>query len=210
MIRPEGLAGVAFGEASDGDGRSDPVVRTDISAALGISDEWAVVRQVHGADVAVADVPGGLGDADGIVTTTSGLPIAIGIADCLPVVLQGDGGVGIAHAGWRGAAAGVVAAVSQAMDRMGAPARRAAIGPGIGPCCFEVGSEVAERFPGSVRTTTWGTTSVDLVDAVRSQLGDVDDVWVHGGCTHHEDVFHSFRRDGSPQRQVAVAWVPSV
>lgn len=205
MIRAGGLSAV-FGEARDGDGRSDAEARSAISDQLGIPDKWAMVSQVHGADVVVAEAPGLLGEADGIVTTTQGVPIAVGIADCLPVVLESDGAVGIAHAGWRGAAAGVVSAVRHAMNELGAPAERAAIGPGIGPCCFEVGPEVVARFPSSESSTTWGTSSVDLVSAVKAELDGLE-IWSHDGCTHHDPRFHSFRRDGTAARQVAVAWI---
>jgi copper oxidase (laccase) domain-containing protein len=176
MILPDGHA-AAFGAADDGDARSDESARRRVSEALGISHEWAMVRQVHGAEVIVAAVPGLLGEADGIVTTRPGLPLAIGVADCLPVVLSGPGGVGIAHA----------------------------IGPGIGPCCFEVGREVAARFPADIATTTWGTRSVDLPGAVTRQLEGLE-VWLSRSCTHHHDDFNSFRRNGTAARQVAVTW----
>jgi hypothetical protein len=206
MIVPDGHP-AAFGAAAEGDGRSDDTARTAISRALDISPEWAIVRQVHGTEVLVADRPGRLGEADGIITTHPGLPLAVATADCLPVVLSGAGGVGIAHAGWRGAAAGVVAAVRTALADAGAPPSRAAIGPGIGPCCFEVGPEVAARFEGHTGTTTWGTTSVDLPGAVSRQLEGLE-VWRSDACTHHDESFHSFRRDGTTLRQVTVTWLP--
>jgi len=205
MIVPDGHP-AAFGTAADGDGRSDDAARSAISASLGIPTDWGIVRQVHGSDVAVADTPGHLGEADGIITTRSGLPLAVATADCLPVVLSGPRGVGIAHAGWRGAAAGVVGAVRAALTAAGAPPSRAAVGPGIGPCCFEVGPEVAGRFPGRTGTTTWGTASVDLPGAVTDELDGLE-VWQSGACTHHDDAFHSFRRDGTALRQVAVTWL---
>lgn len=205
MIVPDGHP-AAFGAAVDGDGRSDPSARNAISAALGIPSEWAVVRQVHGSEVVVADRPGHLGEADGIVTTRPGLPLAVATADCLPVVLWGPNGVGIAHAGWRGAAAGVVGAVRRALVDAGAAPTHAAVGPGIGPCCFEVGPEVAQRFPAHTATTSWGTRSVDLPGSVATELDGLE-VWRSGACTHHEEEFHSFRRDGTPLRQVAVTWL---
>jgi copper oxidase (laccase) domain-containing protein len=136
------------------------------------------------------------------------LPLTVAVADCVPVIIEGTGAVGIAHAGWRGAAAGVVAATVAALDKLKAAPLRAAVGPGIGPCCFEVGSEVAERFPGHVGSTTWGTTSVDLVGVVRAQLGEIP-LWVSTECTYCGSGNHSYRRDRTKQRQVAVAWIPS-
>lgn len=64
--------------------------------------DWAMVHQVHGAGVVVADRAGRLGDGDALVTTTPGLPIAVRVADCAPIVLLADGVVGVVHAGWRG------------------------------------------------------------------------------------------------------------
>ncbi|HSM01911.1 MAG TPA: polyphenol oxidase family protein [Acidimicrobiia bacterium] len=208
MIRPEGFRGVAFGDASDGDARQDPGARSRISASLGISDRWAWLRQVHGAGVAAVTGPGDGGEADAAFTVVPGLPIAVSTADCLPVMLEGDGAVGVAHAGWRGAAAGVVRAVRRAMENAGVPPSRAAIGPGIGPCCFEVGSEVADRFPGHASETGWGTLSVDLPAAVAADLEGLR-IWMSRDCTRGDDRFHSYRRDGTSARQVAIAWLPA-
>lgn len=207
-LRPAGLRGGAFGSVLDGDGRADGEARLTLSRRLGIPSEWAWVRQVHGIAVAEARAPGMLGDADALFATTPGVTLAVGTADCLPVILEGEDGVGIAHAGWRGAAAGVVGALREAMESAGVEVRRAAIGPGIGPCCFEVGPEVAERFPRHAATTTWGTASVDLAGAVASQLEGVA-VTAAGVCTMTDERFHSHRRDGTAQRQVSVAWLPA-
>ncbi len=206
MIRP--FEGAAFGTALDGDGRRDAEARMAISAGLGIPAEWASLRQVHGGVVMAASEPGLQGEADALVSATPMLPLAVAVADCLPVVLQGQGAAGIAHAGWRGVAAGVVANLVDAMTQLDAPPRRAAIGPGIGPCCFEVGPEVSQRFRGFGDRTTWGTRSVDLVAAVRAQLDGIPTV-VSGGCTYCGEGYHSYRRDGTKERQVAVAWLPS-
>ena len=208
MIRPEGFRGAAFGAAAAGDGRRDSAARAELSEWLGISAEWAFVRQVHGSKVVQADVPGLHGEADALVTTVPILPLTVAVADCVPIVLEGDGAVGIVHAGWRGAAAGVATAAVVAMAGLGAPPLRAAIGPGIGPCCFEVGPEVSERFPGHTRSTGWGTMSVDLVGALQAQLGEIP-TWVSEECTYCGTGHRSFRRDGTKERQVAVAWISS-
>lgn len=206
MIVPEEVSGVAFGTAADGNPRTDDDARRAVSNGLGIPSEWAWVRQVHGDVVAFADTPGILGEADAVFTTDPGLPVAVSVADCLPVALLADGAAGMAHAGWRGAAADVVGSLVAAMTGFGHPPHTAVIGPGIGPCCFEVGDEVAARFPGHVATTTWGTTSVDLPGAVTASLGGVR-VISSGACTHHDDRFHSFRATGTAERQFGVAWI---
>lgn len=207
MIRPPGFRGAAFGDGSDGDGRSEPGSRAAISTSLGIPTDWAWLRQVHGCGVVRVSRSGPQGDADAAFTTQAGLPLAVATADCYPVILEADGAVGIAHSGWRGTVAGVVAALREAMAAAGFDPERAAIGPGIGPCCFEVGAEVAAQFPEHSGLTSWGTLSVDLRDAIRAALAGVD-VWDAGVCTMSDDGYHSYRRDRAIERQVAVAWLP--
>ena len=207
MIQPPGFRGVAFTGARQGDLRNDAAARRDVSARLAIPEAWATVHQVHGGVVLEAEGPGSLGKADSIYTSRSGLPIAAFTADCLAVVLEADRGVGIAHAGWRGVAAGVVDNLRATMEAAGWNLLRSAIGPGIGPCCFEVGPEVAARFPANVSTTTWGTTSVDLAGAVASRLGGLE-VWSAEACTRCSDEFFSHRRDATPARMAGIAWLP--
>lgn len=208
MIRPASLAGAAFGTASDGDPRTESERRATWAETLAIPADWAWLRQVHGVVVHRAIEPGLLGDGDAAFTTENGLPIAVATADCFPVIVESAGAVGVAHAGWRGTAAGVVPALLEAMTDAGVPPVRAAIGPGIGPCCFEVGPEVAERFPEARTRTSWGTESVDLTSVLRRQLAALD-VEVVAPCTMSDEGFHSFRRDRTELRQVAVAWLPS-
>ncbi|MGH3651065.1 MAG: laccase domain-containing protein, partial [Acidimicrobiia bacterium] len=121
-------------------------------------------------------------------------------------VLTADDAVGVAHAGWRGAASGVVARLCREMTASGHPSRRAAIGPGISACCFEVGTEVAERFEGHISTTTWGSTSVDLSAVLSAQVDGLD-TWESGACTHHDQGWFSHRVNGTKQRLAAVGWL---
>ncbi|HEY7563391.1 MAG TPA: polyphenol oxidase family protein [Acidimicrobiia bacterium] len=211
MIRPPFPAAdtgsaAAFTEASDGDMRGDPAARRAVSAVLSIPAAWATLTQVHGKRVVEAHGPGDLGAADAVFTSTPGIPIAILTADCAGVVLFGGDAVGVAHAGWRGAAASVVKELRRAMESAGHSITAAAIGPTIGPCCFEVGPEVATQFPGATKATTWGTASVDLVAAIAEELADIE-CWSQGSCTRHEDGWFSHRRDGTEQRLATVAWV---
>jgi hypothetical protein len=207
MIRPPGFRGVAYSSAGDGDLRNDPEARRQLSADIGIAREWATVRQVHGGLAIEAIGSGVLGEADAVYTIRPGLPAAVFTADCLGVAIEADQGVGIAHAGWRGVVAGVVENLRTAMNAAGRTPLRAAIGPGIGPCCFEVGPEVAERFPANTSTTTWGTASVDLPAAVASRLEGLE-VWQAGTCTRCSEGFFSHRRDGTPARMAAIVWLP--
>lgn len=206
MIFPEGIPGVAFGDAADGDPRRDPATRSAIAAVIAV-DGFAWIDQVHGARVVAAVAPGGAGEADAVYTTIPGLAVTVGTADCFPVALVGGGVVGLAHAGWRGAAAGVVAGLRTAMrDVSGVEPHLAAIGPGIGPCCFEVGAEVAERFPGYLSETTAGSRSVDLRRVLSEQLEGIP-TWVAPQCTKCGDGWNSHRRDRTDRRQVALAWL---
>jgi YfiH family protein len=108
------------------------------------------VRQVHGADVLDADAPaaGGLvGTADALYTRQRGRPLAIFTADCVPLIVADPAGavLGIAHAGWRGTVQGIAGRLVAALvERAGARPERltAAIGPSIGPCCYEVDEPV--------------------------------------------------------------------
>jgi YfiH family protein len=205
MIRPTTIVGAAFGDRHDGDARADSDARARWSSHLGIVPDWATMHQVHGAAVACADGPGPVGDADAIVTDIPGLPIVVATADCLPIVVATDHAVGVIHAGWRGITAGVIPATLAALADGYGPVDRAVIGPHIGPCCYEVGSEVASAV-GFPATTTWGTTSVDLGLAAEAQLAGVPTERVDV-CTHHDAAHASFRRDGTDERQVTVAWL---
>jgi hypothetical protein len=207
MIRPAGFRGAAFGDAGDGNGRDDANKRELISQKLGIPRAWAFVRQVHGGTVLTVDQPGPAGSADGMITDQSGLPLAIATADCLPIIVEGDRSVAILHAGWRGVAAGIVDAGIEAMKELGDTPRRAAIGPSIGPCCYEVGDEVRAAIGDYVSRTTSATPSVDLWSAAAAQLSGLD-VWRSDVCTYTERGLWSYRRDATTERQVAVAWLP--
>jgi copper oxidase (laccase) domain-containing protein len=132
------------------------------------------------------------------------LPLAVFTADCVGVVMIADDAIGVAHAGWRGAAAGVVTALRARFETTGLQVRRAVIGPHIRSCCFEVGPEVAERFPGHVAETTWGTTSIDLAGVIGAQLAGID-VTDFTACTHHEGSWFSHRRDSDPRRLASLA-----
>ncbi len=207
MIRPAGFRGAAFGDAADGNGRDDLDRRSTISEELGIPHTWAFVNQVHGGVVLTVDQPGPAGPADGLITERPGLPLTIATADCMPIIVEGDRSVAILHAGWRGVASGIVDAGIEAMRALGDTPRRAAIGPSIGPCCYEVGEEVAAAIGDQTSRTTSGTPSVDLWSAAAAQLSGID-VWRSDVCTFTEPGLWSYRRDATEERQVSVAWLP--
>lgn len=206
MIRAPGLRGAAFSSLGDGDLRQSLSNRAALSKRLEISPDWATVDQVHQNRVMEAKRSGPLGPADALFSSRPGLPVAVFTADCLAVILEADDGVGIAHGGWRGLSTGVVTELRRAMSKADIEPRRAALGPSIGPCCYEVGAEVADLFPGFVGQTTWGSVSVDLAAAAAAQAAGLELSSV-GECTMHTGSF-SHRRDGSQSRLAALAWIP--
>ncbi|HEY5728388.1 MAG TPA: polyphenol oxidase family protein [Acidimicrobiia bacterium] len=206
MIHPPGLEGARFGEAADGDPRHDPSAAAALHAA-GVPEGVAVPNQVHGSGVLVVTAPGRHGEADALVTTTPGVGVGVATADCVPVVIEGAGFAAVVHAGWRGIVAGVVEATLDRISSLGLTAECAAIGPAIGPCCYEVGPEVAERFPGHPALTTQGGISIDLPGAVADTLGSLV-AWRSDRCTFTDPGLNSYRRDHTERRQVSVAWIP--
>ena len=170
-------------------------------------------KQVHGRNVvACGGDPAELlrVEADGLVAEPgTGHAAAVRVADCVPVLLasRDTGRVSAVHAGWRGVEARIL---EVALAKLGAPGSVvAAIGPCIGPCCFEVGADVAARL-GHVVRREGDKAHVDLRAAVRAQLvlAGVSDASVEDvpGCTKHEaERFHSYRRDGDASgRLIAV------
>lgn len=199
--------GVGFSQRAHGDLRYDLNARQVWADNNDAPTQWATVRQTHGAGVLEVSGPGDAGSADALFTTRRGMGIAVFTADCAGVVLSADDMVGVAHSGWRGALAGVVPALSEAMAVSGGVIATARIGPMIGPCCFEVGEEVAAQFGPYRATTTWGTTSVDLRRFLADQLRGLE-VVVSESCTFHDLANWSHRRAGTPERMAAVAWLP--
>lgn len=155
--------------------------RGRLAAWLDISEDHIVVpRQTHSTEVRfIGSVPvdsGLIEGVDALVTTLKGVAIGVSTADCVPVAIVDDktGVAGVAHAGWRGALGGVVVRMVEEMLRCGADLSglRAFFGPAICCGCFEVGEEVAARFPKEcvVRKPEWSKPHVDLPSFVAGQL----------------------------------------
>jgi YfiH family protein len=191
--------------------------RRRLRNALGLPAEPAWLEQVHGTGVAVlpaaAQAP-----ADAAVTFTRGVVCAVLVADCLPVFLAGRAGdrVGIAHAGWRGLAAGILEATIAALACP--PGELVAwLGPSIGPRAFEVGAEVRDAFTAqdagaaaAFHPGRAGRWLADLPGLARRRLAAAGVTAVSGGdlCTHGDAArFYSFRRDGVTGRLAALAWL---
>jgi len=154
------FAGLNCGFASSDQQEAVALNRARAAAALDLAPgALAGMRQVHSARVAVVDDPAARPEADALVTDRPGIGLGVLTADCQPVLLADAqaGVVGAAHAGWRGALAGVLEATVTAMERLGARSGRivAVIGPTISRPAYEVGPEFHARFldddPGSAR-----------------------------------------------------------
>lgn len=202
-----------------------------LAAAVGFDPSRLYqVHQVHGPELLVAEGdPASLlrQEADALVAEPgSGHAVAVRVADCVPVLLADPrtGRVAAAHAGWRGVVADVLGVAVRHLVQRGADAGEllAALGPCIGPCCFEVGADVGESLARATsssaiarRDEARGKVFVDLRAAVRAQLRElglrdeaIDDVpdRTSAGCTRCDaQRFYSYRRDGdSSGRLIAV------
>ena len=206
------IAVSARGATSESDPSPTATLARHLARALGLA-EIPIVRatQVHGtAGRRVREAPAAqtvldAGSCDILVTTHPGIALVVQTADCVPVVLAGPGAIGIAHAGWRGSAGNAAGAAVAEMSRMGTPLPdlRAWLGPSIGPCCYEVGGEVATQFAGEFARRSCGVRyTLDLRAVNRSQLEAAGvpaiSISTHPTCTRcGGDQFASYRRDGA-------------
>ncbi len=198
------------------DGAAVAENRRRLVAAATLPREPCWLRQVHGNEVADADAPAASNDAS--FTHAEGRVCAILSADCLPVLFASAnaGVIGAAHAGWRGLAAGVLAATVRAMGERPS-ALIAWLGPCIGPHAYEVGPEVRDAVllevpaarPAFVENSR-GRFLADLPLIARLQLQELGVSRVHGGteCTFSQgDRYFSHRRDGQTGRQATLIWL---
>jgi YfiH family protein len=178
---------------------------------------WTTLHQVHGAEVVVVTRPGehAGADADAAVTAVPGCAVAVRTADCAPIILLGTRSVGVVHAGWRGLAAGVVAAAVGAVRGLGDDVVAAHLGPCIRPGCYEFAGperdELIARFGPTVAATTgWGTPALDLPAALALALAEAGVPELHddAGCTACDRRWFSHRARREAGRLATVAWLP--
>lgn len=208
-----------LGRLTDDDATAVRRNRDRLEGALGV--QLGFVHQVHGAELhrltaenaiqASSSGVEGLRRADGLVTDEPGLAPTVLTADCLPIAIVGSSSVAMLHGGWRGLAAGIVAAGVRALREIDPGARlSAAIGPGARPCCYEVGAEVHAAFCDQPEAVHVGR-NLDLPGVARHELeragvADVHDVGLCTMCSE-ETLFFSHRRDrGITGRQAGIAW----
>jgi polyphenol oxidase len=212
-------ASLNLGRRTDDDPAAVERNRTALEAGLGV--RLGFVRQVHGARICELSAataarhaagPDQLPQADGLVSSEPGRAAAVLTADCLPVAIAGERAVVMVHAGWRGLWDGVIAGGVEALRAAGSDGRlTAAIGPGAGPCCYEVSDELHERFADQPQHVHRGR-NLDLKAIARHQLeqagvGEIHDI---GICTICSDpgLLFSHRRDwGVTGRQAGIAWL---
>lgn len=218
-VSDEPYASLNLGYLTEDD--PDAVTANRVKLERELAVRIGFVHQVHGSRVRrlTADDaereraagPGSLTRADGQVSTAPGVAAAALTADCLAVAIAGEGGAGMVHAGWRGLHDGVIAAGVTALRAAGvAGPLAAAIGPGAGACCYEVGVEVHEAFADRPAAVHAGD-NLDLAAIARHDLAaaGVDSVHAIGLCTMCSDpsLFFSHRRDqGVTGRQAGIAW----
>jgi YfiH family protein len=180
--------------------------RTLLADAAGIRPGTiAMGWQVHGTELQHwRSTPGGgdLARVDGHVTARDDLALLVLVADCLPVALAAGGQVAMVHCGWRGLADGIVANAVEAFDEPPV----AAVGPGIGACCYEVGDEVRSRF--DARFARGRMLDLRAVAEDRLRAAGVELVEHADLCTScRADLFFSHRRDaGVTGRQGGLVW----
>jgi YfiH family protein len=218
FTRDGGVSDGVYASLNGGPGSGDAPARVAenrarMAAALGVQPNFLLTAyQTHSADVAIIDrpwQPEGRPRADGIVTRSGGMAIGVTAADCGPLLFADElaGVIGVAHAGWRGAANGIVEATVSAMERCGADRARvvAALGPTIRQPSYEVGPEFVARFkaddPANERffqpSARPQYALFDLPGYIAARLGaagirHVEDL---GHCTYSDAArFFSYRR----------------
>lgn len=201
-----------FTDRTDG----DVAVAAERDAVLGPAGTW--LCQVHGTDVVVVTRPGEHcgAEADGAVTASAGAVLMVRTADCGPVVLTSDHVVGVAHAGWRGLAGGVLERTLEAMMGLGAQPTDivARIGPLIRSRCYEFSPHdldaVARAIGDQVRAVTaWGAPALDTAAAISAVLhrAGIDRVSDAATCTACSPRHFSYRARGEAGRQAALVWL---
>lgn len=184
---------------------------TTVLTGVGVHLPLALPRQVHGTRAVSVVAAGERPEADALAGAMPGLLVGVVTADCVPVLLadQRRRVAAAVHAGWRGAAAGVLeAALEHLRAAFGAtPADlEAVIGPAVGGCCYQVGDEVVEAFrarTGEATAAAWtrraGRHHLDLRSAARCLLAaaGLGSVAILGPCTACGPGYHSYRRDGA-------------
>lgn len=212
MLRAASLAAYPHGFTGrdHGDFRPPAEAPGRLLAILGLPGPYAAAVQVHGNRlVSVPFAAGDAPEADAVLTRVPGSCVAVRVADCVPILLAGPGGVAAVHAGWRGTAADIVRHAVRALGDV--QALRAAIGPSIRGCCYEVGDDVIESISAVAPGRAWlSGRHVDLAEANAAVLAELGvPTEIVGPCTRCSPEYWSHRRDGDGAgRQVGAIGLP--
>ena len=222
FVRSDGrIIDVAWTNTNDGDFHIDSPRRGLAERRAEVmAGRWAVVRQVHGSAVVdasaalLADVPV---EADGIVTAAIDQPISVQGADCAPIAfITASGPIGVAHAGWRGLASGIVQSVTERLAQQGGMVESAVIGPVICTDCYEFGANdldaVAAELGDQVRATTAdGSPALDMRAGLIAAFDavDVTNVSFVAGCPSCDNTGFSHRARSEKERHCLVARLTS-
>jgi len=185
----------------------------DFARALG-ARRLVSLRQEHGDVVHVIEDGERPREGDGLIVVEPGVLAAVKTADCVPVIIYaGDGAIAaVVHAGWRGTAVNITGKAIRRIIAMGARPDRLGvlIGPGIGPCCYDVGEDVVRAFRAAgfredIFERRGASTFLDLKDANRrlaeaEGVAEIRDVGLCTAC--RRDLFFSARRDKVQGRQI--------
>ncbi len=224
-VSPEPFNSLNLGHNIGDSTENVEVNRARLIEESGLKSEPHQAEQVHGVDHLVCSGPGSLhhNQADILLSRKPGTPIAVRTADCLPILMADpvNSIVAAVHAGWRGTAAGVAARAVEQMVLMGAQQRHihASLGPAIGPCCFEVDRDTAERLKTSVARADQAIAyspqphpdlaRINLLQLTGMGVAEarIENLSICTSC--HPDRFYSFRREhGSTGRHLAVVALP--
>jgi len=211
-VSPEPFDSLNLGRLTADDGANVDANRERLAAAVGLPrGRFLYGRQVHGTTVRRGTEPPSdarpAADEDGQATVLEDAAALVFVADCLPVLVAGEGGVAALHVGYRPLAGRIIAEGVAALRELGVDGPlAAAIGPGARGCCYEVGEEVHAMIPGA----RVGERNLDMPGAARRQLEEAGVEVVHdtGLCTMcRNDLFFSHRADGGVTgRQAGVVW----
>lgn len=188
-------------------------------ASCGVSSKFAILKQVHGAEIVLAaasNIPPPDLQADALMTNTPGITLGIQTADCIPVFYwdSKNRAAALAHAGWRGLHAGIVAKTVREMKKnFGTLPEdlQIALGPSNRLCCYEVGEEFAEYFPRHYRPRYQGSAKghVDLIAQASDELisagisvSQIFDVNICTSCSN--DRFFSARKEKTENRILSI------
>ena len=205
--------------------------RAQLEHAAGVAPRrFQYMNQVHSNEVSLVSESGAVSEAGAVaesgavapqaptadaLVSLGGPPLAVMVADCIPLVLVGAAATGAVlaavHAGRPGLFSGVIPAAVEQMRASGATDIRAWLGPSVCGNCYEVPAElrdeVAALLPATWSTTTWGTPALDLPGGAASQLDALGvPIEYRGPCTLENESLFSYRRDSRSGRFAGLVW----